>query len=204
MLLADSRRVVNDAGRHCRPLGGGTSVTIREICDRLGRAFSAPAGSDVPDRGVCVACGRKVGAHEEIAFTGEHLRCYMKQLTPLVVDVTQQAAEARDRRRHPRYPATWSLRLWFGDLGFTNAHAANASTWGLGISLPTVTTATSLLKPGRTVGVEIFDTEGPVFRTTAAVRHRFGTALGVECADPVPAALLVGLEPSSVVTSSGR
>lgn len=175
-------------------------MTIKEICDRLGRAFSASdAESAIADRGVCVSCGFPIRGNQEVAFTGEHLRCYLSQLEPhdfrlRDLNATRRSNNGPDRRRHPRYPATCRLRLWFGDLGFTNAHAENVSTWGIGIALPTVTTAASLLKPGRTVGVEVFDEDGPVFRTNAAVRHRVGTAVGVECTEPLPAELLARLE----------
>ncbi|MBI1734486.1 MAG: PilZ domain-containing protein [Candidatus Rokubacteria bacterium] len=95
----------------------------------------------------------------------------------------------RDRRRHPRYPATWRLRLWFGELGFADARAENVSLSGIGIALPSATTAATLLKPGKTIGVEVYDADEPLFRTTAAVRHCTGTAVGVECMDLLPTEL---------------
>jgi hypothetical protein len=165
-------------------------VTIREICERLGQAISVPgADADAPDRGICPLCEEPVRANQQIAFTGEHLRCYVRQLQPHHAS-PKGTTDARDRRQHPRFPASWRLRLWFGDLGFADARADNASIAGLCITLPTATTAASLLKPGKTISVEVYDDDRPVFRTAAAVRHRTGTAVGIECLEHLPTELL--------------
>lgn len=166
-------------------------MTIKEICDRLGRAFAAPDGDTiVADRGLCSICGSAVRANQQMAFTGEHLRCYVRQLQPGGLDRPERTNDMRDRRRHPRYSVAWRLRLWFGELGFADAHAENASSSGIGIALPTATTAASLLKPGKTIAVEVYGADEPVFRTTAAVRHRTGTSVGIECFDPLPSGLI--------------
>lgn len=133
-------------------------TTVNDICDALRSGSPAPTRAHVRSRVAHSGPGERTAA--------------------IGVD------DAADRRRHPRYPATWRLRLWFGDLGFTDAETANVSSGGLGITLPS-RTAASLLRPGRTVGVEVYDVHGPVFLTTAAVRHHRET-VGVECADPVP------------------
>lgn len=161
-------------------------MTIREICERLGQTLSAhDADSGAPDRGICPLCHEPVRANQQMAFTGEHLRCYVRQLQRSGSPDTEGTTE-RDRRRYPRVPASWRLRLWFGDLGFADAHADNASPAGLGISLPSATSAASLLKPGKTITVEVYDDDRPVFRTTAAVRHRTGTAVGIEFSEQLP------------------
>lgn len=165
-------------------------MTIKEICDKLGRTVAPhEADSDV-DRGLCAICGTTVRASQQMAFTGEHLRCYVRQLQPRDHDSSERTNDMPDRRRHPRFPATWRLRLWFGELGFADAQAENASLSGFSITLPSATTAASLLKPGKTVGLEVYDADQPIFRTTAAVRHRTGSAVGVECTDPLPSEMM--------------
>lgn len=171
-------------------------MTIKEICDKLGRAFSPNDAESDPDRGRCAICGTTVRASQQMAFTGEHLRCYVRQLQPRGHDSSERTNDMCDRRRHPRFPATWRLRLWFGELGFADARAENASESGFAIMLPSATTAASLLKPGKTVGLEVYDADQPVFRTTAAVRHRTGSAVGVECTDRLPLELLERLSPA--------
>lgn len=84
-----------------------------------------------------------------------------------------------DRRRHPRHPAAWPLRVWFGDLGFAAARAENVSISGIGLSL-TSASAASLATPGREVEVELYDGARLMFRTSATVRHRRGQAVGLE------------------------
>jgi hypothetical protein len=36
-----------------------------------------------------------------------------------------------ERRRHPRHPATWPLRLWLTERSFVAGHAVNASRSGV-------------------------------------------------------------------------
>lgn len=38
---------------------------------------------------------------------------------------------AEERRRHPRHPVTWPLRLWLTERSFVAGHAVNASRCGV-------------------------------------------------------------------------
>jgi class 3 adenylate cyclase len=86
-----------------------------------------------------------------------------------------------ERRRHPRRPVFWPVRVWIGEDAF-DGHAVNASIHGLCL----VTDAKDMLKVGTSYRVEILIGGDRPFPCTAEVRKLSDRGAGMETKEPFP------------------
>ena len=88
-----------------------------------------------------------------------------------------------ERRRHPRVPVTWPVRLWVDDEPLLG-RAEDASRHGLWVTL----TPTTALKPGKICFIDVLSDEAGSFTVAGEVRHITGRRIGLETMRPVPIA----------------
>ena len=86
-----------------------------------------------------------------------------------------------ERRRHPRRPVSWPVRVWIGEECF-DGHAEETSMYGICVT----TAARALLKIGTSYRVEILVGEGGPFQCTAEVRNLSDRGVGMETNEPFP------------------
>ncbi|HKQ67229.1 MAG TPA: PilZ domain-containing protein [Methylomirabilota bacterium] len=93
-----------------------------------------------------------------------------------------------ERRRHPRVPVSWPIRLWVDDEPLLG-RAEDASRNGLWVTVP----STTALRLGKICWVDVLSDELGSFTVAGEVRHVNGRRIGLETTRPVP---LAGLEPA--------
>jgi hypothetical protein len=91
----------------------------------------------------------------------------------------------RERRRHPRIPVSWPVRVWVDDEALLG-RAEDASRHGLWITVPPTTS----LKLGKTCWIDVLSEELGSFTVAGEVRHVSGRRVGLETTRPVPVAKL--------------
>src|SRR5262245_52216975 len=91
-----------------------------------------------------------------------------------------------ERRRHPRIPVSWPVRLWVDDEPLLG-RAEDASRNGLWVTVPSSTA----LRLGKICWVDVLSDELGSFTVAGEVRHVNGRRIGLETTRPVP---LAGLE----------
>jgi len=85
-----------------------------------------------------------------------------------------------ERRRHPRIPVSWPIRLWIDDEAFLG-RAEDASRHGLWVTVPPTTS----LKLGKTCWIDVLSEEFGSFTVAGEVRHIAGRRIGLETTRPV-------------------
>jgi len=92
------------------------------------------------------------------------------------------ASEAfAERRRHPRRPVSWPVRLWIGEQSF-EGRCVDSSVHGVCVtSIPM-----SLLEPGKSYRLEILVEGRGEFRCVAEVRNLTDRGVGMETQDTLP------------------
>jgi hypothetical protein len=91
-----------------------------------------------------------------------------------------------ERRRHPRFPVSWPVRLWVDDEPLLG-RAQDASQNGLWVTLA----PTTALRLGKICWVDVLSEEHGSFTVAGEVRHVTGRRIGLETMRPVP---IAGLE----------
>ncbi|HYS18269.1 MAG TPA: PilZ domain-containing protein [Candidatus Binatia bacterium] len=91
-----------------------------------------------------------------------------------------------ERRRYPRIPVSWPIRLWVDDEPLLG-RAEDASRNGLWVTV----SQTPALKLGKTCWIDILSDEVGSFTVAGEVRHVAGRRVGLETIRPVP---IAGLE----------
>lgn len=93
-----------------------------------------------------------------------------------------------ERRRHPRFPVSWPVRLWLDDEPLLG-HVEDASQHGLWVSVA----PTAGLRLGKICSIEVLSDEHGSFTAAAEIRHVTGRRIGLETVRPVPVARLHGM-----------
>jgi PilZ domain-containing protein len=98
-----------------------------------------------------------------------------------------------ERRRDPRYPASWQVLLWPTEDFFLFGRAADVSRRGMRFVLSKVA-STVTLSPGGIYRVDVNPWPWPhaELKCTAVVRHLSGDSVGVETQDGLPVERLFG------------
>ncbi len=91
-----------------------------------------------------------------------------------------------ERRRHPRFPVAWPIRLWVDDEPLLG-RAQDVSQHGLWVTVA----PTTALRLGKICWVDVLSDELGSFTVAGEVRHVAGRRIGLETMRPVPTA---GLE----------
>lgn len=86
-----------------------------------------------------------------------------------------------ERRRHPRHPVAWPVRLW-ADTESVVGRAVDASASGIRI----VTAPTAFVKAGNSYRVEVMGEPAPRFALVGQVRHVGAQGVGVETRGSLP------------------
>jgi hypothetical protein len=90
-----------------------------------------------------------------------------------------------ERRRYPRIPVSWAVRLWVDDESILG-RAEDVSRNGLWVTVA----PTSALKLGKSCWIDILSEELGRFTVAGEVRHVAGRRVGLETTRPVPVARL--------------
>jgi len=88
-----------------------------------------------------------------------------------------------ERRRHPRFPVAWAVRLWVDDEPLLG-RAEDASRNGLWVTIA----PTSALRLGKICWVDVMSDELGSFTLAGEVRYITGRRIGLETLRPVPIA----------------
>jgi PilZ domain len=88
-----------------------------------------------------------------------------------------------ERRRHPRIPVAWPVRLWVDDEPLLG-RAGDASRNGLWVTVA----PTTALKRGKVCWIDVMSDEVGSFTVAGEVRHVTGRRIGLETMRPVPIA----------------
>jgi hypothetical protein len=86
-----------------------------------------------------------------------------------------------ERRRHPRGPVAWPVRLWVDDEPLLG-RAEDASRHGLWVTV----SHTTALRLGKVCWVDVMTDEVGSFTVAGEVRHVRGRRVGLETMRPVP------------------
>lgn len=86
-----------------------------------------------------------------------------------------------ERRRHPRIPVSWPVRLWVDDEPLLG-RAEDASRNGLWVTVA----PTTALKLGKACWIDVLSEEIGSFTVAGEVRHIAGRRVGLETIRPVP------------------
>jgi PilZ domain-containing protein len=86
-----------------------------------------------------------------------------------------------ERRRHPRFPVAWAVRLWVDDEPLLG-RAEDASRKGLWVTVA----PTMALKLGKICWIDVMSDEVGSFTLAGEVRHVSGRRVGLETIRPVP------------------
>jgi len=86
-----------------------------------------------------------------------------------------------ERRRHPRFPVAWAVRLWVDDEPLLG-RAEDASRHGLWVTVA----PTTALRLGKICWVDVMSDELGSFTVAGEVRHVSGRRIGLETIRPVP------------------
>ena len=86
-----------------------------------------------------------------------------------------------ERRRHPRFPVAWPVRLWVDDEPLLG-RAEDASRNGLWVTIASATA----LKLGKICWIDVMSDEVGSFTVAGEVRHVAGRRVGLETMRPVP------------------
>ena len=86
-----------------------------------------------------------------------------------------------ERRRHPRFPVAWPVRLWVDDEPLLG-RAEDASRNGLWVTIASATA----LKLGKICWSDVMSDEVGSFTVAGEVRHVAGRRVGLETMRPVP------------------
>ena len=140
---------------------GGTVVISEETRQRLGDEFEAE------DMGP-----------QSLKNVAQPMRVY--RLIPEELEPAA-AREFVERRRHPRRPVSWPIRVWIGQDSF-DGHAVDASIYGICLA----TVPTHLLKIGTSYRVEILIDGHGQFPCIAEVRNLSDRGVGMETKEPLP------------------
>jgi hypothetical protein len=92
-----------------------------------------------------------------------------------------------ERRRHPRFPVAWAVRLWVDDEPLLG-RAEDASRHGLWVTVA----PTSALRLGKICWVDVMSDDLGSFTVAGEVRHVSGRRIGLETIRPVPMPGLAG------------
>jgi PilZ domain-containing protein len=88
-----------------------------------------------------------------------------------------------ERRRHPRFPVAWPVRLWVDDEPLLG-RAEDVSRHGLWVTLA----PTTALRLGKICWIDVQSDEVGSFTVAGEVRHITGRRIGLETMRPVPIA----------------
>jgi len=88
-----------------------------------------------------------------------------------------------ERRRHPRFPVTWPVRLWVDDEPLLG-RAGDASRNGLWVTVA----PTAALRLGKVCWIDVISDELGSFTVAGEVRYVTGRRIGLETMRPVPIA----------------
>jgi hypothetical protein len=86
-----------------------------------------------------------------------------------------------ERRRHPRIPVAWPVRLWVDDEPLLG-RAGDASRQGLWVTVA----PTTALRLGKICWIDVMSDEVGSFTVAGEVRHVTGRHVGLETVRPVP------------------
>lgn len=96
-------------------------------------------------------------------------------------EARRRLGDDAERRRHPRRPVSWPVRVWIGYDAF-DGHAVDASSHGICL----VTGAKDMLKVGTSYRIEILSGGDGPFSCTAEVRELNDRGAGMETKEPFP------------------
>jgi len=86
-----------------------------------------------------------------------------------------------ERRRHPRFPVAWPVRLWVDDEPLLG-RVEDASRNGLWVTVA----PTRALRLGKICWIDVMSDEVGSFALAGEVRHVAGRRVGLETMRPVP------------------
>jgi class 3 adenylate cyclase len=86
-----------------------------------------------------------------------------------------------ERRRHPRRPVSWPVRIWIGDASF-EGRALDASVSGICLA----TIPAELLQVGKPCRLEILTGQDGEFTCVAEIRNLGDRGVGMETSEPLP------------------
>lgn len=116
--------------------------------------------------------------------------CVFSHVHPTVDDAAPRGRETisamsgtPERRRHPRFPVSWPVRLWVDDEPLLG-RAEDASRNGLWITVA----PTAALRLGKVCWIDVLSDELGSFTVAGEVRHVTGRRIGLETMRPVPIA----------------
>ena len=146
-------------------LGEGGSVIISdETRQRLGDEF------DAEDMGL-----------QSLKNVAQPVRVYRLTAEQREPATARELVGLSERRRHPRRPVSWPVRVWIGEDSFAG-HAVDASIHGICLA----TVAKDLLKVGMSYRVEILLDGDDPFPCTAEVRSLSDRGAEMETKEPLP------------------
>jgi hypothetical protein len=128
-------------------------------------------------------CAASPSALARIVYTRDEHRVssLVHPRPPAISSVTSTP----ERRRHPRIPVAWPVRLWVDDEPLLG-RAGDASRNGLWVTVP----PTTALKLGKICWIDVMSDEVGSFTVAGEVRHVTGRRIGLETMRPVPVARL--------------
>jgi hypothetical protein len=101
------------------------------------------------------------------------------------------AKRIAERRRSPRYPAAWPVRLWLTEQRFLFGRAVDVSAHGMCLVWSSLAPADTV-DLGETYRVDVKPDPRANVRCVAVVRHRRGDTIGVETLQELPVERLSG------------
>ena len=96
-----------------------------------------------------------------------------------------------ERRRYPRIPAAWPVRVGVGQ-DLVVGQTIDVSQYGLCV----ITAPTGLLKEGNCYRVEVVASMGEEVVVLGSVRHIGQRGIGIETTEPIPGRLIDSGSPS--------
>jgi len=104
---------------------------------------------------------------------------------------SEGAKRMLERRRSPRYPAAWPVRLWLTEQRFLFGRAVDVSLHGMCLVWSSLAPADTV-DLGETYRVDVKPDPRTNVRCVAVIRHRRGEAIGVETLQELPVDRLSG------------
>ena len=96
-----------------------------------------------------------------------------------------------EHRRHPRYPSSWTVRLWLTKDRFLYGRAVDVSLHGMGVVWSKLA-PTDKVGLGTTYRVDVKPEPPAEVHCVAVIRHRRGESIGVETQEELPVGSLSG------------
>ena len=140
---------------------------------------------------MCPKCNMSLDMQDEVAFTGEHLNCFIADLGADRRPIGGGSADfATERRESPRYAVSREARLVLsGGAAYAKVRTVNISTGGIAVERPDKLPAT-LFARGTTLDIAIVgDDAAPVCVRRGEVRHLTARTIGLKVEEALPPGL---------------